>query len=124
MTITSTQVLEMLAKASKLGIHYGVYEDDDMHFIQFVVNWFSDEHRDYSYEKVFITKENESWCKFQGWDFWTFMMMLDDKLKEKKQEEIKAEKRQKLIDKLTSEERELLGLDSSKSVPHKSQMPF
>jgi len=109
MTITATQVLEMLAKATKLNVHYGVYEDDGEHFIQFEVDWYADSCSTYSYEKVHISKQNESrWgvC----WDFDSFMTQLDDKLKEQEREKYKAEKRKELIAKLTDEERELLGV--------------
>lgn len=109
MTITATQVLQLLAKATKLYIRYDVYEDDGEHFIQFEVDWYADEHNGFSYEKVHISKENESkWgvC----WDFDSFMKQLDDKLKEQEQKELKEEKRKALIARLTPEERELLDL--------------
>ncbi len=38
------------------------------------------------------------------------MRILDEQLEEKRQEEIKAEKRKELIARLTDEERELLGV--------------
>lgn len=38
------------------------------------------------------------------------MELLDEKLEEEKQKEIKAQKRKELIARLTSEEKELLGL--------------
>lgn len=110
MTITATQVLEMLAKATKLHIHYDVYEDDGEHFIQFEVNWYADEVGGFSYEKVPISKQNESrWgvC----WNFETFMDMLDEKLEEREQKKIKEEKRKALIARLTLEERELLEIE-------------
>jgi len=109
MTITATQVLEMLAKATKLHISYRVYEDDGEHFIQFEVDWYGDDYSTYSYEKVRISNQNESrWgvC----WNFDSFMTQLDDKLKEQEREKYKAEKRKELIAKLTDEEKELLNL--------------
>lgn len=127
MTITATQVLEMLSKAEKLGIHYEIDEDTRGHIIQFTVGWFVDEnsYKDYSYEKVFIHNSNESDEYDDCWDFLTWMNMLDEKLEPKKQEKIKAEKRKELIARLSDEEKELLGFGvSSQSVPHKSQMPF
>ena len=112
MIITATQVLEMLTKAGKLGIHYDVYEIDEEHehCIQFSVCWYADEFKTYSLEKVFITKEDESCYEPQGWEFSTFMIMLDEKLEEQEQENIKKEKRKELIASLTEEQRELLGL--------------
>jgi hypothetical protein len=110
MTITATQILEMLAKAQKLGIHYDVYDSEEHgHFIQFEVDWFSDEYESYSYEKVFSNLTNESYG-FDGWDFLTWMNMLDEKLEEKRQEKIKEQKRQELLARLTDFEKELLGV--------------
>ena len=109
MTITATQVLEMLTKARKLSVPYDVYEDDDGHFIQFSVGWYSDERHSSSHEKVFITRKNEShWDTC--WDFDSFMHQLDDELKEQEQKEIKAKKRKELVASLTEEQRELLGV--------------
>jgi hypothetical protein len=125
MTITASQILEMLSKAEKLGISYEVYEDKRGHTIQFIVEWFADEYRSYSHEKVYISKEIDTTFSSSYWGFDTWMNMLDKKLEEQKREKLKAEERQKLIARLSNEERELLGLgDSSQSVPHKSQMPF
>jgi hypothetical protein len=109
MTITATQVLELLAKATKLHISYSVYEDDNEHFIQFEVDWYGDDYSTISYEKVHISNQNESrWgvC----WNYESFMIQLDDKLKEEEQKEIKAKKRKELIASLTEEQRELLGV--------------
>ena len=109
MTITATQVLEMLAKARQLGIHYDVYDAEEYgHFIQFEVDWYGDD--GYTYEKVFINHSNENyWCT--GWDFLAWMGMLDMRLEEQKQEELKKQKRQELLARLTTEERELLNLN-------------
>ena len=111
MFITAAQVLELLAKATKLHIHYGVYdyEETDEYAIQFEVDWYADEHETYSYEKVIISKDSQSrWGTC--WNFDSFMQQLDEKLKEQEQEKIKAEKRKELINSLTPEQRELLGL--------------
>ena len=110
MTITATQVLEMLAKARQLGIHYDVYDAEEYgHFIQFEVDWYGDEFCSYTYEKVFVNHSNENgWDSSSGWDFLTWMSMLDEKLEEQKQEELKKQKRKELIDRLTPEEKELL----------------
>jgi small nuclear ribonucleoprotein (snRNP)-like protein len=110
MTITATQVLEMLSKAEKLGIHYDVYENALWYNIQFTVDWFADEYRDYSYERVAISKENETTFSGSYWGFDTWMNMLDEKLEEKEQEKIKEEKRKELIARLSDEEKELLNL--------------
>lgn len=110
MTITATQVLTLLNKATQLGIHYGVYDGEEYgHFIQFEVDWYVDERGRYSYKKVFVTNEDESTWE-NGWEFTEFMNLLDEKLKEQAEKEIKENKRKELIDSLTPEQRELLGL--------------
>ena len=109
MTITATQVLEMLAKARQLGIHYDVYDAEEYgHFIQFEVDWYGDD--GYTYEKVFINHSNESDMYYGGWDVSIWMSMLDEKLEEQKKEELKKQKRQELLARLTTEEKELLGV--------------
>jgi hypothetical protein len=45
-------------------------------------------------------------------------------MREREQEEYKRQKRQEVLARLSDEEKDLLGLSSSQSVPHKSQMPF
>lgn len=121
--IYASQVLELLAKATKLHIPYEVYEYDDEYSIQFKVDWYAEETNSWGYETVIITKNSQSrWSTC--WDFDSFMVQLDAKLKEQEQEAIKAEKRKELLERLTSEELELLGLGSSSSVSRKTQLPF
>ncbi len=112
MTITTTQILEMLEKARRLGINYEVYEDTEYnsYFIEFTVNWYADEIGGWSYERVFVDKENVS-DGYGGWDVLTWNNMLDEKLKEQKQKDLKEEKRKALIASLTPEQRELLDLE-------------
>jgi len=103
--IYASQVLELLAKANRLSINYDVREEDD-YIISFYVNWFTER---YGYEKVIISKDNQD-KSGSDWNFDTFMDMLDEKLKEQEEKKIKAEKRKELINSLTPEQRELLGL--------------
>jgi hypothetical protein len=112
MTITATQILEMLEKARRLGLNYEVYEDPEYnsHFIEFTVNWYADEIGGWSYEKVFVSKDNVS-DGYGGWDVLTWNNMLDEKLKQKEQKELKEEKRKALIASLTLEQRELLEIE-------------
>jgi hypothetical protein len=111
MTITATQVLEMLEKATRLHIDFGVYPArEGGHFIQFEVGWYADEHSVFSYEKVFINSQNELDGNTYGWEFNAFMSMLNESLKEEEEEKIKQVKRKELIESLTPEQRELLGV--------------
>jgi hypothetical protein len=112
MTITATQILEMLEKARRLGLNYEVYEDPEYnsHFIEFVVTWYADEIGGWSYEKVFVSKDNVS-DGYGGWDVPSWINLLNEKLKEQEQKELKEEKRKALIASLTPEERELLEIE-------------
>lgn len=109
--LTATDILELLAKASKLRIQYAVYDhkEKNEYIILFEVDWYADEHETYSCQRVIISKDNQSkWGTC--WDFDSFMLQLDEKLKEQEQKKSKAQKRKELIDSLTPEQRELLGV--------------
>lgn len=108
-TIPAARVLELLSKATVLGISYTVREYDSKYYILFDVDWYYKETKRWSTETVIITKGNQSkWSTC--WDFDSFMAQLDAKVKELEQERIKTEKREKLVKRLTQEERELLGV--------------
>ncbi len=109
MTITATQVLEMLEKARQLSIQYEVYDDETSYRIRFYVDWHWEKTKKYSHEEVIISKDNKSLYS-TCWDFDSFMIQLNVKLEEQKQKEIKAQKRKELIARLTDEEKELLGV--------------
>lgn len=107
MTILATDILLLLNKVHKLGATYSIKQKDDGFEIKLCHNWFGDEHYDNS---VFITNENESsWTK-GDYEFSTMMNILDEKLEEQRQKEEKAQKRKELINSLTPEQRELLGV--------------
>lgn len=114
MSITATQILEMLSKATDLDINYSVTYNTlfDSHFIKFRINWYEDRsgRKHTTYETLIITKKNESNSNLGDWDFYDFMSVLDKKLEEKNQEKIKEQQRQQVLAKLTPEERELLGV--------------
>ena len=111
MTITATQVLQLLAKANKLGASPIVGEREGGHIITF---WYDFYGNGGETEIVFISVENESVIKYGNgnatYDFNTMMGILDGMLREKEQEKIKAEKRKEVLARLTDEEKELLGV--------------
>lgn len=114
MSITVTQILEMLSKATDLDINYSVTYSAllDSHLIKFETKWFEDSSgkKHTTYENVVITKKNESNYNLGGWDFYDLMSVLDKKLEEKNQAKIKEQQRQQVLAKLTPEERNLLGV--------------
>jgi hypothetical protein len=122
MTIQATELLQLFTKANKLQLSVEFREDKDGDYVIKIFKLFENQFEPY---EVIITQKGESnWCK-GDYHFDTMMSILDEMLEEKRQEQIKEQKRKELIARLTDEEKELLGLGtSSKSVPHKSQLPF
>jgi hypothetical protein len=122
MTIQATELLQLFTKANKLQLSVEFREDKDGDYVIKIFKLFENQFEPY---EVIINQKGESnWCK-GDYHFDTMMSILDEMLEEKRQEQIKEQKRKELIARLTDEERELLGLGtSSKSVPHKSQLPF
>lgn len=109
--LTASDVLHLLSKATKLHINYQVYDykETNEYSIVFEVDWFADDHKTFSYEKVIVNKDDSvSWNG--DWEFMTFMNMMNEKVKEEEQKCIKRQKRQELINSLTPEQRELLDL--------------
>ena len=107
MTIKTTDLLELLAKAGELDLSTFVKQDEEgnyvVKFYELYTNKFD--------ERVIITKEckndwdwgNGATCSFE-YLMDTFVDML------KKKEELKSQKRQELLARLTDEELELLGV--------------
>lgn len=107
MTIQATELLKLFTKVEKLGKSVNVREDTDGDYVVHIYDMFRPKEFD---EKVFITPKGESnWNKgYHSFD--SMMDVLDEKLEEQLQKEIKARKRQELIARLTDEEKELLNL--------------
>jgi hypothetical protein len=108
MSIKVTELLKLLSKAEKLDLTAGVCEDKDGDYVIRIYEMFRQENFD---EKVVITQKGESDWNKGNYCFDAMMDVLDEKLGEKRQEEIKEQKRQELLAKLTPEERELLNLN-------------
>jgi hypothetical protein len=107
--ITTTELLDFLCKAQKLSIIDVTYtQTDEGYTITLRDDWYDD--NQWSNKTVFITNEGESTWDKGSYEFWTMDSILDEKLEERKQKEIKAQKRQELIARLTDEEKELLNL--------------
>jgi hypothetical protein len=106
MIIKTTELLELLAKAGQLDLSTFVREDDDgdyiVKFYELYTNKFD--------ETLVINKEGQvEWCSGDN----TFDYLMDtfvDMLKQKEEEKLKAQKRQELLTRLTTEELELLGV--------------
>jgi hypothetical protein len=107
MTIKATELLKLFSKANQLDLSVEVREDKDGDYIVRIYEMFRPENFD---ENVVITQKGESnWCK-GDYHFDTMMSILDEMLEEKRQEEIKEQKRQELLARLTDFEKDLLGV--------------
>jgi hypothetical protein len=107
MTIKATELLKLFTKAEQLNLSVVVREDKDEDYVIRIFEMFSPKDFD---KKAIITQQGESnWNKGE-YSFDAMMDILDEMLEEKEQEKIKAEKRKELIARLTTEERELLGV--------------
>jgi hypothetical protein len=107
MTILATDILLLLKKVQKLGATYNIKQQDDGFELKIYYTWCED---DYYYHSVFITNENESTWNKGDYELNTMMCIIDEKLEEQRQKEEKAQKRKELINSLTPEQRELLGV--------------
>jgi hypothetical protein len=107
MTIKVTELLKLLTKVEKLGLSVNVREDKDGDYVIRIFEMFRPENFD---DKVVITQKGESNWNKGCYSFDAMMDILDEELETKRRDELKAQKRQELIDRLTDEEKELLGV--------------
>jgi len=109
MTIKVTELLKLMSKANQLDLIVAVDEKNNGDYGIYI-------HEEYSFlesfgEEVVITQKGESDWNKGTYCFDAMMNVLDEKLEEKRQEEIKEQKRQELLARLTDEEKELLGVE-------------
>jgi hypothetical protein len=107
MTIQATELLKFLSKANTLGLSVEVCEDKDGDYVVRIFHLFKQES---FYETVVITQKGESDWNKGKYCFDAMMDVLDEMLEEKRQEEIKEQKRQELLARFTDGEKELLGV--------------
>jgi hypothetical protein len=106
MTVSTTDLLELLAYAGQLDLSIFVRQDEDgdyiVKFYELYTNNFD--------ERIVINKEGRSNRDKSGCSFDYLMDTFVDMLSEKKEKQLKSQKRQELLNKLTDEEKELLGV--------------
>ncbi len=107
MTIKATEFLKLFTKAEKLDLSVEVCEDNDGDYVIRIYVMFRSEGFD---EKVVITQNGESNWNKGSYGFDAMMDWFDVMLEEKRQEEIKEQKRQELLARLTDFEKDLLGV--------------
>jgi hypothetical protein len=109
MTIQATELLEFLCKAQKLSVHDATFRKTDVGYaIILRLDWHDD--GNWSNKFVFINNEGESTWDNGDYEFHTMSNILDEMLEKQQEKEIKEQKRQELIESLTPEQRELLGV--------------
>ncbi len=109
MTLSATDILELQHKVSQLGGTIVVTKNDEGYYVD--ITYY--EH-DYGMEdaNTFITYENES-DNYKGtYNYETMMLILDEAIRKEEEYQLKQQKRQELLDRLTDEEKELLGIKS------------
>lgn len=113
MKITTQQLLSFLNKANQLEIKYTIEEVDEVGYdIKMFYNWNTNYPKNFYYQYVFIP--NEGYSGVDGdlnyYSFEDANEILDIRLDEKRVKEEKERKRKALLERLTAEERELLGV--------------
>ena len=107
--ITATELLDFLTKAQKVSPCGATFrQTDEGYKITLYCDW-HDDGNNYK-QSVFINNENESTWEKGDYEFYTMNSILDEMIERELQKEIKARKRQELIESLTTEQRELLGV--------------
>ena len=107
-TITTTQILDFLAKANKISTYVNVTKEDGVYSITAHADWDGiDRFHDRS---TSITEDGQvSWDNSEH-SFQFMDEMLDELVKEEEEREMKRQKREELLSRLTDEEKELLGV--------------
>lgn len=107
--ITTTELLNFLTKAQKVSPYGATFRQvDNGYFITLHCDW-DDDGSNYK-QCVFISNEGESSWDSGDYPFEIMNNILDEMLVKQQEKEIKAQKRQELIESLTPEQRELLGV--------------
>lgn len=111
MTISSPDLLDFLNKVYQLSIKVDYMKNTEGYFIKLYYEWDSDNH--FYHKTIFINNKGVS-----NWNttyiinetFDSMNDLLDMHIKRDEEKKVKEYKRRQLIDRLTDEEKELLGL--------------
>jgi hypothetical protein len=109
--ISATELLEFIYKIHRLGAQYMISMDDKGYWYSVYYDWHNDNH--FETIQVYIKTigeyvSNNLVSPFQ--DFNSFNELLDRKLEQKEKNDMKEKKRRQAIQKLSREERDLLGI--------------
>jgi len=104
--IKTRDLLDLLAYAGQLNLSTFVRQDEDGYYVLKFYKLYTNDFN----ETVVITEEGESDWNKGTHSFDSMMDTFVDMLSNKKEEKLKAQKRQEVLNKLTDEELELLGV--------------
>lgn len=106
--ITATELLNFLCKAQKLSPSgVSLHQTDEGYKISLYLDWCGN---DFYTRSIFVDNEGRSDWQRGDYDFDTMNDMLDTLIQKEQEKEIKARKRKELIESLTPEQRDLLGV--------------
>ena len=106
--ITTTQLLDFLVKAHKVSSHVNVFKVNGGYKISVLADWYSNDHFDN--QSTFVTNDGTNEYNSDYSCFFSMDGQLYDLIEIEKEREIKRQKRQELLSRLTDEEKELLGV--------------
>lgn len=107
-TITTTQILDFLAKANKISPDVNVVKMDGGYKITVLANWYNGDHWDEA--RTFVTNDGTYEDDQAYTSFFEMDSDLNHLVKEQDERERKRRKRQELLSRLTDEEKEILGV--------------
>ena len=110
--ITTTQLLDFLVKADKVSSHVNVterfWQGNKLYEIAIHCAW--DDNNNFYTATTSITEDGHHTWQNSDYEFFTMDSVLDKLVEEEEEREIKRQKRQELLSRLTDEEKELLGV--------------
>ena len=109
-TITTTQLLDFIVKVDKVSSHVTFKKVGGEYVIDIHCDW--DDNNNFYTQTTVISEEGHSTWKASDYEFFTMDSVLDELVKKQEEKEMKRQKREELLSRLTDEEKELLGVAS------------
>ena len=110
--ITTTRLLDFLVKADKVSSHVyfteRFWQGRELYEIAIDTDW--DDNGDFYTATTSITKDGLSTWQCSDYEFFTMDSLLDGLVQRLEERELKRQKREELLSRLTDEEKELLGV--------------
>ena len=100
--VTTVDLLEFIAKAQKVSPDVNVKKVDGGYGISLYCDW--DDNDDFYTQSAFISDKGKSA------EFYEFSAIIDTLVKIEEEREIKQQRRQEVLSRLSDEEKELLGV--------------